>query len=460
MYRRFIVRLSGALVIASVLVAPGTTTAQEPHRNLTPAEQDSVLIRTTIERDFSELVEAISTRDNGNYDLVALYGKVGSSPGENFSVIRALTADPRVRKLYQQLDAMPEHEAASRVAEVFQGKFQDLKRATAAGERVDMAQNYGPHAAVFFSFEFAGRSQFNKSFREWKQRYGQQIAAGAYRQVSPNAPADRARISFDYTRRPELLMYLDLVLIDQVRQGIAVDESSEFGRMLKDYGWVDSISESYGMHQIRRFDAGEDAEPLAELPLFVGWRGLDITRSDQRIRIMSRAQNFLDPPGPMELVWQRLVEQLVDAADNAQDVLNELARRAKPLESGARLQFVGPKFLLPLEQRWPANRTPKQHMLYTIDRLYRQVPDSDKPNFTELVEQARQWVREVPESGIETEELKVFQWPEVKEGPDGERDTEPKYLIRLELIKTTILDGKLPDEHQGEQGSSDGTDRR
>lgn len=216
--------LASMFVPAFLLFNPMSAISQPVNRS--PSEQEKHLRETTKQRGFDELVQAISNRDEGNYNLVIGYGLTPFGIQDSSLEMKRLVQDYRVRKLYQILDAMDEGEAA----EVFRKKLSELKKPTNRTQ-LDEAFSYGLHAACFLAFEFGERKEFNRLFDDWNQWFRNQLKTNPRRTTK-----EFSKYSFDRTRGPELMMYLNLCLIEKMRQGKTLDEaSSEISEWAKDF---------------------------------------------------------------------------------------------------------------------------------------------------------------------------------------------------------------------------------
>ncbi|MDB4778148.1 hypothetical protein OAG68_01700 [bacterium] len=421
-----------------------------------PAKDRQKLRQSTSDRELEELLRAIGTRDQGNFDIVALRGLLpsGVEPETRFMQV---ARDERVQKIYESLDSMPRWQAASLVSKSFNKNLDRFKTLAATGKSDD-ALNYGLHVDLWLSFEFESRKEFNRHFSDWNDWFVEGVVDRKHRDLGGPVPDEIQRHVFATSASPELLMYLNLVLIDEFRSN-RVDDSSELALLLKEAGMYKPLSESYGMLEISPFspDGDSDVEPLTEVPVFVDWSGLDVLKPEQRIQLMSKVQKIIDPQGVVEEALHELTESLLSLGGTVD--LNDLESPAasKAKRAGTAIEFFGSLEDTRLSQGWYAEKPPtKKQLLAAVDRLYKETHIERRTEWRDIIGQLKEWLAEIPNEGIEIERRKTWQWPKDEETLDNldevERDeeSEPKPHIRLVLSKTTALAGEMPKEEESD----------
>ena len=173
----------------------------------------------------------IRDRDGGNLDPVRVRGMLPSG-AETDSVSIQVLSDERVRKIYSLLNKMPQPKAAEIVSKSFDNSFSKLQALARTGKG-DGALSYGLHAKLWLSQQFETRENFNRRFSNWNDWYVDRLVGEKYLTVNKQVPAPIRKMAFARYASPEMLMYLNLALTDQVENG-TVDEKSEFALSLKD----------------------------------------------------------------------------------------------------------------------------------------------------------------------------------------------------------------------------------
>ncbi len=431
--------------------------------------EDEKLRTTTAQRGLEELMTAIDTADGGYADTVFLRGMMASGP-DTHSVFLQIISDDRVRKIHSLLDSMPRDQAAAIVSNSFDMSLSELKAVARTGKS-DRALRYGLHAKLWLSYQFVPREDFNRRFSDWNDWYVDYLGSGKYLATNKEVPEAWRKSSFASTSGPELLMYLNLALIDQVKNG-KLDEQSEFAQMLKDAGLDGPLSQSYTMLPILPFDAeldpikSKDVEPLLTLPVFLHWDVLGALDIEQRIELIDTVRRgFLDPPGVLESSLDDLAFYLLSIGGTVD--LMSLAADLKKLQkmtpkNGTAIAFLGSNFEGRLVQGWYAERPPTKKQLFsTVDRLVSLTPPDERDEWNAIIQELRDWISEIPDSGLEVKEQKVLVWPKPETNePDAEKNAEPAELrIRLVLRKTLAFVGEIPDDDGLQSKATDRTKR-
>jgi len=431
--------------LAAVFLFTNMALAQRP--------EDVKLRISAAERGLEELLAAIDTADGGNANTVFSRGMMASGP-DTHSVFLQIISDDRVRKIYSQLDSMPRDQAAAIVSDSFDKSLSGLKAAARTGKG-DLALRYGLHAKLWLSYQFEPREDFNRLFNDWNDWYVDYLTSRKYLAANKEIPQRWRKSSFASTSSPELLMYLNLALIDQVNNG-KQDDQSEFAQMLNDAGMDGLLSQSHAILPILPFDAeldpikSKDVEPLLTLPVFLHWDVLGALDIEQRIELIGTVRrSFLDPPGVLESALDDLTFYLLSLGGTVD--LKSLEADLKKLQkmtpkNGTAIAFFGSDFEGRLVQGWYAERPPtKEQLIRTVDRLVGLTPPDERDDWNSIIQELRDWISEIPDSGLEVKEQKFLEWPKPETNePDAEKDAEPSELrIRLVLRKTRALAGKL-----------------
>jgi len=276
-------------------------------------------------------------------------------------------------------------------------------------------------------------------------------------------------------------MYLNLALIDETRDGSTPEEvfaklqSMIVGLMPKNVR-LDLRTRLAPLMPIG--DDDPEAKPLVVIPEFVGWFGLGYTDSDQRIQMVERIQKRLAvSPSWITQATETFNKTLIDAATEFQKLLKVEGSDkslATELKSGTRVQFFGPNLVKPQQKYWPANDSPdKSDMLQAIHQLDEELPDSQREQWADEYEKARNWVKQIEDKGVEAQEKFVIQWPDtyvidendqtsVKNDKNKELGNEESlsvYAVRIEIFETTALDGQQIDIQESERDQSQNDER-
>ena len=445
-----------SLFLVTVFSLTSITMAQRPG--------DEKLRNSTVERGLEELLAAIDTADNGNTNTIFYRGMMGGG-AETHSVFLQIISDDRVRKIYSLLDSMPRDQAAAVVAKSYNESLSKLKRVVRTGKG-DLALRYGLHAKLWLSYQFETRKDFNRRFSDWNDWYTDYLANEKYlaNKTQP-VPTLWAKSSFARSSSPELLMYLNLALIDQVKNG-KLDDQSEYAQMLKGSGFDGPLSQSYFMLPILPFDAeldptkSKDVEPFLTLPVFTYWHALDSLDIEQRIELISKVRrSVLDPKSRFESALDDLAFYLLSLGgtidlEDLEANLKQL-QRMKP-KNGTVIAFLGSSCEKRLVQGWYAERPPTKNQLFrTIDRLLGSTPPDERDEWEANIQELRAWIAEIPETGIEVKEQKVMKWPASETvGRDADRNSEldtAKLRIRLVLRKTRAFEGTMKENDEDPQ---------
>ena len=429
-----------------------------------PVEQVNHLYESTRDRGLEELLAAISTSDNGNYNVVDLMGKLpaGFEPNSKFQqVIR----DPRVLKIYQLLRAMPKDDASKLISKFFDQNLTHLKSVASKG-KADSRVNYGLHALLFLSLKIEGSQEFNNHFDKWHKWFVQGVAK---RQGELDGPIpDKFQRSTFAANSPELLMYLNLVLMEQVRTGEVADDS-EFAKILKTAGFRYPLSDLSRTMPIYPFDSepnDDNAKPLFEVPLIPDWGDvLHAFKTHQRLRIFSEAKQVIDPKGPLTQAFENSANFLLTLGGIID--LDELQRRVREKQlkvssSGTAIKLVGGDLPTILAQGWYPEEPPtKAEFSSAIDRIYQALPESKKDDWEIAFQQMSDWLEKVPEEGIVVDKSRRMQWPK-SETSKSERTEEsavsenvaPRILLTINKSKKPALSGKMPEENNWNKGGN------
>ena len=428
-----------------------------------PAEQEQYLLQRTADLGLDQLMDALGRSDEGNQNLVNLYGKLPAGKEPNSS-LKAIRMDPRVRKIYGELSNMPAQEASEIVNRAFRSKFAAFQK----GE----IQRYGMHAALFLVFKFSPRDQFNKHFDEWNRWYSEK-SSSIFENVANSTSTSNAQLvqeSYHRAAAPETLMYLNLAVMDEIEKGKTVDQAlgivkSVFeGIVPAEYGVLDEATD-ISMQPLLPFDKEslEEAEPLVVIPEFRSWDGLDAMSSEQRSRITARIKWRLEGKISI-LAWPRLMieatsEFLKNSAPKLRTLLEDTVRpMGSSFRTGVRVQFSGASLEKPLQDVWTEEEAPdKKELLVSMHKLYLQIPESKRHQWSERYREAREWINQVPIDGVKAENRFVIYWPpkdekeagiESRNDTDSDRkpsdsDTGPlEPTIWLEIVKASALMGK------------------
>ena len=517
-----------------------------------PSAQKQLLQQSTADRDLDQLLDALGCNDDGNQNLVSLYGKLPAGKEPN-SMLKAIRMDPRVRKIYGELSNMPAEEASEIVSRAFRSKLADSQR--------NKIRSYGLHATLFLAFQFCPRDQFNNLFDEWNRwydetsssilenaaknkgiSYARLIQRSHHRAAAPETlmylnlavmdemekgktvdealafvrsvfegvvPTIQFNNLFDEWNRwydetsssilenaaknkgisyarliqrshhraaaPETLMYLNLAVMDEMEKGKTVDEALAFVRSVfegvvpPEYGVLDKASD-IRMQPLLPFDAEtpEDAEPLVMIPEFVSWDGLDAVSIEQRSRITARIKRRLEGRRSI-LDWPHLtteaaLEFLINRLENLRTLADDtMGLTEGAFRTGVRIQFNGASLEKPLRKVWTVEEAPdKEELLDSMHKLYQQIPESERGEWSETYREAREWINRVPMDGVKAEHRFVVSWPPKVENGAGIENSDDsdsnaqnsdsdtglsEASIRLEIVETTALKGKplVPD---------------
>lgn len=414
------------------------------------------LQQTTAERGLEALLDALDTRDGGNSDTVRRRGILASG-SETKSVSLQIVNDDRVRKIYSSLNKMPQAKAAEIVSKSFNNSFSKLQKLAGKGKGDD-SLSYGLHAKLWLSHQFETRANFNQHFRHWNDWYVERLVGEKYLAANKQVPAPIRKVAFAGSAGPELLMYLNLALTDQVKNG-NVDKESEFARTLREAGLSAPLSQSYAMFDVSPFNAAQDSEknqaiePLLTIPLFLSWQGLDALDVEQRVELTSKVRNLIDKRSKLELELENIALSLLTLGGTVD--LKGLQIKLQKLRptNGTAIAFLGCSLKKPLVQAWHAEHPPnKKQLLQTVNRLVSLTPPHERDEWEANVEALKKWLLAIPESGIEAKKRKVFEWPEATaEKPENDEKFGPTQLrIRLVLKRTKAFAGEMKDKEDSQ----------
>lgn len=409
------------------------------------------MIRTTAERNLESLLEAISTFDDGNRNLIYSRGQYGGG-SEIHSALLQVTSDERVRKIFALLKEMPSEEAASIVRNSYQKDLRQLKKTTLEG-KVGIGLSYGVHAKLWLVYQFDSLSNFNRNFNDWNDWYVDSLISEEYLEANISTPGPIRKSSFASAASPELMMYLNIVLNEQANTDELTDKSL-LAKKLADAGMTSSLTKSIGLLQVMPFDAelnDPTVESLLEIPVFRDWVGLDALEIEKRAALISEVRKLVDENGVILTSIEDAAESLLSLGGILDlDTLVKLERlKASQEKTGTRIEFLGSNTEERLAQGWYAERLPtKQQLMSAVKRLVKKVPPNERSDWEKIIEELRNWVSEVPDSGIDVGSEEILNWPspdKSKEELPGDTDLDERQIlkIRIWLKKTKALNGEL-----------------
>jgi len=373
--------------------------------------------RSVDERSMEELLKAIDSYDGGGYELVTVRGLLPSG-FESQSIFKQVLQDPRVRKIYSELAEMPKKEAASIGSTSFNESWLKFKSLAEKGG-LSPTRNYGLHAKLWLSFKFESKEKFNSKFRTWHNWYVDRLADESYYDASKMYKSMQKKF-YESNGGPELLMYLNLVMIDQ-----SSGDLNEFEKLLQKSGYGLALSNTVATYDFFALNATKDSEPLVKIPLLRSWGGLDTLGTERRAMLVSRAQKFVDPKDPVSKAVSDLADRFLD--ENGLFKMEDLLRGDESEKTVLQLKFIGSESKSFLAQGWNRMIPPtKERVLKTVERMYKKTPKSERPDWDPNVQAIRSWLSEIPDSGIKVKGKKSWEWPEPDK--DGEK---PKLRIRL-----------------------------
>lgn len=414
-----------------------------------PSEQFAKLEKDTQSRGFDELMESISQRDGGNFDIIFALSMDPANLRRAHSRFPAVLRDPRVRKLYELASAMPKAEAAARIEQAFKKKFEKYQ-STGGGSDVEQ---HGLHAALFLVSEFCDRQTFVRSYSDWLKWYRAQLASEGYKKrFKPDDPlVDHRLAKFFYNRNssPELLMVASLFLNDQVRQGKTVEEASaSLSEVFSDAGYKGRLSRIGTVDLLPHDDSG--AEPLASFKIFPTWGELGYVDDNLGIELLTAIQNQFEPPGIVDKALQ-----IAEIAALDRNEKREFERRRAELnfKAGTRIEFGGRDLKSRVFRVWAPNKSPdKKEMMAALDTMLKyKIPERLQLKWAGPLDEAKDWINSIPQSGTDHEQTIHKRWPEpTDDARRGDPDDvpEPDYWIELEVIDASSLSGPPVDENE------------
>lgn len=269
------------------------------------------LMETTAERNFDQLIEAISEYDGGNYSIAYMSAMQPSATGKSSVPFRAVLADRRLAKLHELFAKMPREEAAARLMRVYQQKLAEFKRDWEAGFQLMVhghpdASRHGLTSTLFLCLEFGDEEQFDRLLQQWIDWYEVQRHTSRYL-AQGAGPDELAMINFyaiALFKRGESVEEIDR-RVQQLCDEVGSGRLPEL-RLYKLYKWNATA--------LQRNDA--DAI-LAEFPVFINWGSARHLVPDSEFgyrigrRAIAMAHDWVWPPNQIELwlesAWQRVV---------------------------------------------------------------------------------------------------------------------------------------------------------
>ncbi len=407
-----------------------------------PSEQLAKLIKETEARGFDELMDSISQRDGGNFDIVFARSRFGGNLRRGTSQFQGVLGDPRVRKLYQLALAMPKAEAAARIERAFNEKLKQYQSRGVGGD----AQQHGLHAALFLVSEFCDRETFIRSYSDWLKWYRAEVSSEEYKkrfkQDDPVIDHRMAKWAHMEHSAPELLMSASLFLKDQIKQGKTIEEATaHISKVFSESGYKEKLPD---VGTVELLPPGDDeAEPLASIPVFAGWGSLGFADDNLHIALLTAIQNQLEPPGIVDKALQMAESAALDRNER-----REAERRRAELDfkAGTRVTFGGRDVQSRVFKVWAPNKSPdKKEVITALETLLKyKIAQRLQPNWTGPLDEAKQWINAVPEGGTNREQRIRKRWPESENDArrgDTDEAPEPDYWIELEILEASSLSG-------------------
>lgn len=412
-----------------------------------PSEQLAKLKQDTEARGFNELMDSISKRDGGNFDVIFAIS-IDPCLVRAHSRFRGVLGDPRVRKLYELASSMPKAEAAARIEKAFKAKLKQYQsRGCGAGD----AEQHGLHAALFLVSQFCDRDVFVQSYSNWVKWYRAQVSTEEYKkrfkQDDPLIDHRIAKSSFEMYSSPELLMSASLFLNDQVRQGKTVEEATaHMVDVFADAGFKGRLPSIQTVNLLPHDD--NEAEPLASFTIFPVWAELGYADYKAHVELLTAIQNQLDPPSVVDRALQ-----IAESAARDRNEKRALERRRAELDfkAGTKITFGGRDLKFRVFKVWAPNKSPdKKEMIGALDKMLKyKIPRRLQSNWTGPLDEAKKWINSIPPSGTEREQSVHKRWPEPTDdaqGGDADDAQQPDYWIELEIIDASSLSGPPPDD--------------
>lgn len=417
-------------------------------------EKDRERLMRSAERDVYELLDAISTFDNGVYNYIFAKGMMASG-SKTHSKLQQILSDERVRKIYAELKSMPRSEAAALVGRSFDDAIQQAKNGKGG-----YGSSYGLHAKLWLSFEFEDRQSYRKHYNEWNDWVLSGIRQERYYNKEFSSSKASQRSSYIENAGPELLMYLNLEVIAQSDNGV-LDDSSEFARILKEAG-IQTNHLAMFEFPVLPYDFDESTDDVSEsaigkIPVFPHWvGGLDSVTGEEKLLLISKIRNLVDPKGFGERIHDILNDSLYSILKPNIPGLSEIAMKmGVDIRDGTSLKFTGSQIDRSATRRtriyWRASekRPTKMELVRAIDEFYRSAPQTEREEWNKLIDEVHTWLSEIPEEGLEVGSREVFQWPV------DAAEEESVLRIRLALKNTVALTGTLKPKENGKKQDGD-----
>ncbi|MEZ6094089.1 MAG: hypothetical protein R3C03_07585 [Pirellulaceae bacterium] len=252
---------------------------------------------STKNRDFDELMDAISDHDGGNFDVVQMRSMT-SSLMQPRSILKGTISDPRVVKLYELAKQMTKEEAATKIENAFRTKLKEYESTEGSP-----ARQHGLHSTLFLVSEFCDRDTFKESLSEWVDWSREQLISNKYRKRYENVQTQfqmsdfAVRSSYFDSNSPELLMTASLILNDQIREGKTEEEAVQMlAEALSRAGWENKLPR-VATHSLMPNSGSDSETPLTSIISFDDWGALGSADVDLQFKLIIAARDCLDPPG-------------------------------------------------------------------------------------------------------------------------------------------------------------------
>lgn len=288
------------------------------------SEQITILDDCTKKRNFDQLMDSISTSDDGNFDLVMVASGDSAGLRHARSSIKGTIYDPRVRKLYELASQMTEKQAATKIEHAFRQKLKEYKSTGGSPPK-----QHGLHSTLFLAFEFCNRETSTQLLTEWVDWSRVQLLTGEYKKNYQNVQISNhlKKTSFFKSNSPELLMTASLILNDQIRQGKTTDEAVDLLTIaFAKAGWEEGLPDLV-FQDLTPYGADEAKEPLTTVATFASWGSLDRADIDLQIKLIDTVRDFLAPQGvEIEVIETSSFSGLPKTEDEKEDKTREVVK--------------------------------------------------------------------------------------------------------------------------------------
>ena len=378
------------------------------------------------ERSFEELGKAISMNVNQEYSWLSA-GAVLSTVQDQ-ALMHEVTNDDRVASLHLILSKLKKEKASEKATSLFESKLKSYKAKLNRGQTISDHERYGLHAAMFLSFTFSNRKDFNRVFRDWNSWANNVVASDLYKKIKFKGGSEafrKARV--EEVVVPELLMILNLLVVEELGIETQLKETHKISKLLKDVGWTKLLFHSTGMRQF-----GRKVNVDRRILLLSDWGGLEALSTLERLSAIKKAQDVFDPPGIGRQIKRAVNSSIIDLADKSKEIMFELGAKdsAPKLVSGSRLALIGTDLPEDSTRSWKEYPPSKSNFLTTLKRFKKQLPDKQKEIYAQAFEEANQWVTKIPDGGLKVKERTIFKWPKLTD----ENKKDHKYLLKFEIV--------------------------